>query len=193
MLVACKGSAAILFIRVPDATEGDIQKAVDIGALGIIIPMVDTVEKAEAAVQFAKYPSIGRRSQGGRQSDALWGTDYRQTANANIMIMALIENPAGAAIADKIAAVPGIGMIFVASADLASFTGLAQGNPGYEAHVTRIFDAAKRAGLKVGGPFAWKASRTGYDFFMAGGEAAMIRAGATQLYGVQGAPAAGGQ
>ena len=40
------------FIRVPDATEGVLQKATDIGALGIIVPTVDTVEKAEAAVKW---------------------------------------------------------------------------------------------------------------------------------------------
>ena len=40
MIWACKDAPAIPFIRVPDATEGDIQKAVDIGALGIIVPMV---------------------------------------------------------------------------------------------------------------------------------------------------------
>ncbi len=67
MLMYCRGAAAIPFIRVPDATEGDIQKAVDIGALGVIVPMVDTVEKAQNAVKFAKYPPVGRRSQGGGQ------------------------------------------------------------------------------------------------------------------------------
>src|SRR5689334_23365642 len=40
MILACKGAPAIPFIRVPDATEGDVQKATDIGALGIILPMV---------------------------------------------------------------------------------------------------------------------------------------------------------
>ena len=54
MIWACKDAPAIPFIRVPDATEGDIQKAVDIGALGIIVPMVATVEEAEAAVRYAK-------------------------------------------------------------------------------------------------------------------------------------------
>ena len=73
MIMACKGAAAIPFIRVPDATEGDIQKATDIGALGVIIPMVDTVEKAADAVKFAKYPPLGRRSQGGGQYGALVG------------------------------------------------------------------------------------------------------------------------
>ena len=45
MVAACKGASAIPFIRVPDATEGDLQKATDIGALGIMVPMVDTVKR----------------------------------------------------------------------------------------------------------------------------------------------------
>ena len=73
MIWACKDASAIPFIRVPDATEGDIQKATDIGALGIIVPMVASVEKMEAAVQYAKYPPVGVRSQGGGQYRALWG------------------------------------------------------------------------------------------------------------------------
>src|SRR4029453_17470036 len=86
MIMACKGASAIPFIRVPDATEGDIQKATDIGALGIILPMVDTVEKAAAAVKFARDPPAGRGSQGNGQAGALGGSDYRDTANRNLMI-----------------------------------------------------------------------------------------------------------
>jgi 2-keto-3-deoxy-L-rhamnonate aldolase RhmA len=62
MIFACRGSAGMPFIRVPDATESDIQKATDIGAIGVIVPTVDTVEKAEAAVKWTKYPPFGRRS-----------------------------------------------------------------------------------------------------------------------------------
>ena len=129
MILACKGAPAIPFIRVPDATEGDIQKAMDIGALGIILPMVDTIEKAANAVKFARYPPAGRRSQGNGQYGALWGSDYRDTANDNLMIVAMIENPAGVAIADRIAAVPGVDVVFVASTDLSSFSGLKQNDP----------------------------------------------------------------
>jgi 4-hydroxy-2-oxoheptanedioate aldolase len=150
MVMACRGAPAIPYIRVPDATEGDIQKATDLGALGIIIPMVDRVEKAEAAVQFAKYPPLGRRSQGGGQYGTLWGAGDRETANENIMVIALIENPAGVEIADQIAAVPGIDIVFVASTDLGSFSGLRQGDPVYEAMVTKVLDTATNAGLKVG-------------------------------------------
>jgi 4-hydroxy-2-oxoheptanedioate aldolase len=61
MIWACRGAPAIPFVRIPDATAGDIQKATDIGALGIIVPLVDTVEKISDAVKFAKYPPLGIR------------------------------------------------------------------------------------------------------------------------------------
>ena len=114
MIRACPGPA-IPFIRVPTDSEGDIQKAVDIGALGIIVPMVDTVEKISNAIMFAKYPPIGKRSQGGGQYGALWGSNYREVANDNIMIVALVENPAGVEIVDQIAGLEQVDVVFVAS------------------------------------------------------------------------------
>jgi 4-hydroxy-2-oxoheptanedioate aldolase len=178
MIGHCKGAPAIPFIRVPDATEGDIQKATDVGALGIILPMVDTVEKAAAAVKFARYPPAGRRSQGSGQYSTMWGSDYRAAANDNMMIVAMIENPAGVEIVDRIAAVPGIDVVFVASTDLSSFSGLKQKDPQYEALVSRVLETTTKAGLKVGGPLAWKDSRRGYAFFQGPNEAVLIRCGA---------------
>lgn len=183
MIRACKGSPAIPFVRVPDATEGDIQKATDMGALGIIVPMVDTVEKIRNAVKFAKYPPIGMRSQGGGQYGALWGSDYRATANDNIMIVAMIENPAGVALADQIASVPGVDAVFVASTDLGSFSGLKQGDPKYEALVDKVKAAVlKKKGMALGGPHAWT-NRDGYNFFQAAGETSLIRTGAQAVLG----------
>jgi 2-keto-3-deoxy-L-rhamnonate aldolase RhmA len=185
MVMTCRGAQAIPFIRVPDATEGDIQKAADLGALGIIIPMVDTVEKARNAVLFAKYPPMGRRSQGNGQYATLYAANnYRQTANDNIMVVALIENPAGVAIVDQIAAVPGIDVVFVASTDLGSFSGFRQGDAQYEALVTKVLDTTTRAGLRVGGPLAWKDTRQGYSFFQGPDEAALIRCGAHVVLGI---------
>ncbi|MCC6586014.1 MAG: hypothetical protein IT168_04775 [Bryobacterales bacterium] len=186
MIRACKGAPAIPFIRVPDATEGDIQKATDVGALGIILPMVESVEKVQNAVKFAKYPPIGKRSQGGGQYGVMWGGDYRQTANENIMIVAMIESPAGVDIADKIAAVPGVDVVFVASTDLGSFSGKKQGEPAYEALATRVHDEVLKAGRKLGGPHAWQ-KRHGYTFFQAAGETALIKMGAEAALGRGGA------
>jgi 2-keto-3-deoxy-L-rhamnonate aldolase RhmA len=189
MVGACKGAPAIPFIRVPDATEGDIQKAADLGALGIIVPMVDTVAKIENAVKFAMYPPLGRRSQGSGQYGALWGSDYRATANANMMVVALIENPEGAAIAEQIAAVRGVDVVFVASTDLSSFSGRKQGEPAYEALVDRVVAATTSARRVLGGPLAWKDTRKGYAFFQGPAETALIRTGARVT--LEGQPATG--
>ena len=177
MIWACRDSPAIPFIRVPDATEGDIQKATDIGALGIIVPMVASVEKIESAVRFAKYPPEGVRSQGGGQYRALWGNDYRATANDNVMVVAMIESPAGVAIADTISDVKGVDVVFAASSDIRSFSGFSQGEPEYESLITTIHDATRAAGRVLGGPAAWM-DREGFAFFQGPGTNALIRLGA---------------
>jgi 2-keto-3-deoxy-L-rhamnonate aldolase RhmA len=178
MIWACRGSPAIPFIRVPDATEGDIQKAVDIGALGVAVPMVDTAEKAQAAVKWAKYPPQGRRSQGGGQYRALWGSDYRQTANDNIVMIIMIETPLGVENIEKIAAVPGVDVVFIASTDLGSFSGYRPGEPKYEALIDRVRDVVLKQGLALGAMQAWKGNRKGYSFILGPDDMALVRLGA---------------
>jgi len=177
---AARGDAAIPFIRVPDATEGDIQKATDIGALGIIVPMVETAEKMRAAVRFARFPPGGRRSSGNNQAKSLWGDDYRQTFNENLLVVAMIETPEGVAAAGEIASVEGVDVVFAASGDLKSFTGLPEGHPDYEALVARIRDATLAAGKKLAGPFSWR-NRPGFSLFQGPTEATLIKSGAAAL------------
>jgi 2-keto-3-deoxy-L-rhamnonate aldolase RhmA len=187
MIRVCPGPA-IPFIRIPDATEGDIQKAVDIGALGVIIPMVDTVEKVENAITYAMYPPLGKRSQGGGQYGTLWGRGYRGQANDNIMIVAMIENLEGVEIVEQIAGMEHVDVVFAASSDLSSFSGMRQGDPGYEALITRIKDATLAAGKYLAGPSAWKDTREGYTFFQGPPETSLIRSGARQTLGGGGGP-----
>ena len=195
MIWACRGGAAMPFLRVPDALEGDIQKATDIGVVGVIVPTVDTVEKAQNAVKWSKYPPLGRRSMGAGQARALWGDDYRQTINDNMLVTIMIETPIGVENAEKIASVPGIDVIFAASTDLGNFSGhfmdpkTRKGDSLYEAMVTRIHDVTLAHGVKLGGPIAWR-DRPGFTFFESGGEAMLISAGAKAL-GFNPAPPAG--
>ena len=168
LILACRGLPAVPFVRVPDATEGDIQKATDIGALGIIVPMVDTPEKAAAAVRYAKFPPVGRRSTGNMQAPTLWGKDYRQTANANVMVVVQIETPEGVANVEKIAVVPGVDVVFAASVDLANFSGWNPGDPRYEAMIARIQEATLKAGKWLGGPGSWS-GRKGFTLFQGRG------------------------
>ena len=178
MIWACRDAPAIPFIRVPDAGEGTIQKATDIGALGIVVPMVDSAEKMADAVRYAKYPPQGRRSQGGGQYGRLWGRDYRQTWNDNVLIIAMIETLEGTAEADNIASLAGVDGVFVASGDLGSFSGKRQGEPDYERLVARIKEETENAGKFLGGPSAWMSEREGYQFFQAPSTSSLIRIGA---------------
>lgn len=177
MIWACRDAPAIPFIRVPDATEGDLQKATDIGALGLVIPMVHTVEKAKEAVKYAKYPPQGLRSRGGGQYGSLWGRDYRETANDNVMVVIMIESPQGIEVVDEIANLPGVDVIFAASGDIGSFTGYERDDPRYKALITKIHDATLNAGKILGGPLSWR-DRHGFNFFQGPSEGRLIRSGA---------------
>ena len=102
MIWAGRDAPAIPFIRIPDATEGDIQKATDIGALGIIIPMVSSAEKVRKTIKYASYPPIGERSLGYGQCHQIWSKDYRDSANDNIMFVAQIESPTGVDVVEEL-------------------------------------------------------------------------------------------
>ena len=180
MIWAGRDAPAIPFIRVPDATEGDIQKATDIGALGIIIPMVNSVTKVKNAVNFASYPPLGERSLGGGQHSELWGSNYRHTANENMMVVAQIESPKGVEIVEEVVKIEGLDIVMVASSDLSSFSGLKQGEVNYEAMVSRVSNATLSSGRILGGPYAWK-DRKGFSFLQAPPAEVLLRRGVKNL------------
>ncbi len=153
MIAACPRPPATPILRVPDELESTIQKATDIGVLGIVVPTVDTVEKARAAVRYARYPPDGRRSLGANQAASIWGVngvDYRQTINDNMLVVVQIETPLGVANADDIAMVPGVDVLMGSNGDMSSFSGLQPTDPEYQALFTKIHDATLRAGKFLG-------------------------------------------
>ncbi len=184
MIWACKDAPAIPFIRVPEPTAGDLQKATDIGALGVVIPMIDDIQQAKDAVMYSKYPPMGKRSRGGGQY-GFWSDKYRETANDNIMVVVMIESQAGVEIVDQVAAVEGVDVVFAASGDLGSFTGYERDDPRYLALVDRIKEGTLKAGKWLAGPQAWY-DWEGYTFFQGPGEASLIRSGAKMALTGQG-------
>jgi 4-hydroxy-2-oxoheptanedioate aldolase len=168
-------AGCIPFIRVPSANKGDIQRATDAGALGIIIPMVDTVEEARNAVMYAKWPigsrdnpntkPWGHRSSGGGQFTQLWGPAYQSNANNNILIMIQIENPQGVGAIDTILEeVPGIDIVMVASNDFGWQAGDRDGDESYNAREKIVREAVLKHGKILSGPSSWQ-NRPGYMLF----------------------------
>lgn len=158
MVAACPNVAATPMVRIQDELESSIQHATDIGLLGVIMPTVDTVEKAEATVRYAKYPPEGRRSMGAGQAARTWFPQspdatmkYRMSVNENMMIVVMIETPIGVAHASEIASVPGVDAVLVANTDLGNFSGYFDHNSApYQGMVKRIHDATLHAGKFLG-------------------------------------------
>ncbi|MEP7355357.1 MAG: aldolase/citrate lyase family protein [Acidobacteriota bacterium] len=153
MIAACPRAGAVPMIRLPDAQEWHIQHAADIGALGVIIPTVDDVDRAREAAKWSRFPPVARRSSGGGQGGTIWGANgvnYRQTINDNMLVVVMIETPTGVANAYDIASVPGVDVVIIGNNDLSSFSGFAQNDEHYQAMVTKIHDDVKRAGKIFG-------------------------------------------
>jgi 2-keto-3-deoxy-L-rhamnonate aldolase RhmA len=150
MIAACPHAGAIPMIRLPDAQEWHIQHATDIGALGVIIPTVDDVDRAREAAKWLRYPPVGRRSSGGGQYMSLWGRSYSQTANDNMLLVVMIETPTGVANAYDIASVRGVDAVIIGNYDLSRFSGFPQDDPRYWELVTKVHDDTLRAGKIFG-------------------------------------------
>jgi len=150
MIAACPHAGATPMIRLPDAQEWHIQHATDIGALGVVIPTVDDIERAREAVKWAYYPPFARRSAGAGQAASIWGKDYRQTFNDNMLVVVMIESPTGVANAYDIASVPGIDVVIIGNNDLSSFSGFAQEDDRYQAMIKKVHDDTLRAGKIFG-------------------------------------------
>jgi 2-keto-3-deoxy-L-rhamnonate aldolase RhmA len=168
-------AGCIPFVRVPSANAGDIQKATDAGALGIIVPMVDTIEEARRAVMYAKWPigsrdnpntkPWGHRSSGGGQFTQLWGPAYQSNANNNILIMIQMENPQGVGLIDTLLEeVPGIDIVMVASNDFGWQAGDRDGDESYNAREKIVREAVLKHGKILSGPSSWQ-DRPGYRLF----------------------------
>jgi 4-hydroxy-2-oxoheptanedioate aldolase len=110
-------------VRVPIGDFSAIQRVLDLGAFGVVVPMVNSREEAEQAAQAAKYPPLGGRSRGG---DAWYhfGANYTETANSMTVLLVQIEHIKAVALAEKILAVEGVDGFLMGQVDLALSMGL---------------------------------------------------------------------
>jgi 2-keto-3-deoxy-L-rhamnonate aldolase RhmA len=153
MIAACPRVKATPMVRLPDAQEWHIQHATDIGALGVVIPTVDDVDRAREAAKWSRYPPVARRSTGQGQAPGIWGIngiDYHHTFNDNMLVVVMIETPTGVANAYDIASVPGIDVVIIGNNDLSWFSGYAQTDERYHQLVDKVRADTLRAGKIFG-------------------------------------------
>ncbi|MEY2959255.1 MAG: hypothetical protein RLZZ01_1823 [Actinomycetota bacterium] len=127
MIQAIELSGGLPIVRVPWNEPGIIGKSLDAGAYGVIVPMVNTREQAEAVVRSARYAPAGSRSWGPVMA-SMRHADNRSWADEHVAVIPMIETVEALSNLDEILAVPGIDAIYVGPADLSVSLGLAPGN-----------------------------------------------------------------
>jgi 4-hydroxy-2-oxoheptanedioate aldolase len=153
MLQAISQTDCIPFVRVPWLEFGIIGKVLDAGAMGVIIPMVNSVEEAKLAVSACRYFPDGARSFGPIRAAYYAGADYFAHANEEIACMPMIETRQAYDRIDDILSVPGITAVYVGPADMSITLGQRPGmdNDGEFDQVQRgIVEACNRHGVVPG-------------------------------------------
>lgn len=187
MLQAISQTDTAPVVRVPWNDPATIMKALDFGAYGIIVPLVNTAEDAAKAVAACRYPPTGMRSSGPVRAVHYGGADYLAKADEEIVVMAMIETKEGLANLDAICATPGLDAIYIGPSDLSLALGLAprmdNPDPLHLATCDRIREAAHKAGKKacmhcVSAAFAAGAVKRGFDLIMLTSDLQCMVAGA---------------
>ncbi len=192
LFATCRGLPIEPMVRVPRGEYTWLARALDIGARGVMIPMVESAEQARQIVEACRYPGIGRRGAafGFAQCDYQGGpvADKIRAAHERTLVIAQIETERGLADVEAIAAVDGIDVLWVGHFDLSNFMGIPGqfDHPDFIAAMRKVAEVARRHGKAAGfmaTDTAWidKAKALGYTMIAGGTDSGLLEAGYRQL------------
>ena len=124
MFQAIHGTGAAPLARLAWNEPHLIMRALDVGAAGVILPLIDNAGEAARAVEACRYPPHGRRSYGPVRAQLVIGSGSTDDLNAASLCIAMIETREGLDNLDEIAATPGLDGLYIGPADLAIALGL---------------------------------------------------------------------
>jgi 4-hydroxy-2-oxoheptanedioate aldolase len=191
MLQAMRASGVVPMVRVPWLDPGDIMKALDAGAYGIICPMINNRAEAERLVSYMRYPPHGVRSFGPTRALFAAGADYGQNADTEVLAFAMIETAEAMKNLDEIVSTPGLDGVYIGPADLTLGltgrkypTGFDRQEPEMIEAIQLVLKKAKAAGIRAclhnGSPeYAAKAANWGFDLVTISNDVRLL-AGAAQ-------------
>ena len=153
MLMATSRAADLVpMVRVPTLQYHFIARVLDVGAMGVVVPMVADATQARMIVDSAKYPPVGRRGVAfGVAHDDYQGGDLKakfQQANDEVMLFAQIETVSGLENVDAIAAIDGIDALWIGQYDLTASLGIPGefDHPDFQDATRRVVAACRREG-----------------------------------------------
>lgn len=186
-LAYCRGVDIVPFVRVPTTQYHFIARVLDMGAMGIMVPMVETAQQARDIVSWTRYPPAGRRGAvlGAAHDDYTAGNAREKLAQLNerCFLMLQIETEIGLQNVEDIAAVPGVDSLWIGFLDLSNFLGVPGElqDPKYLNAVDRIAAAGRKHGkvLGVAAPtpeFAQEYVAKGFRMVSFGPDAGLLQA-----------------
>lgn len=173
----------LALVRVDELRPASIQRILDAGAAGVLIPHIDTPEQAELAAKSVRFPPFGIRGAGGTSRAGRWGTlpssDYLASGNTTALCIPQLESRLAIDNVEKIAATEGVDALFVGVADLSMDMGTSPSDPEVIKVYLHALDVAHRAGKPCGfasgtADGARAALNHGFDFVMASSDTAML-------------------
>jgi 4-hydroxy-2-oxoheptanedioate aldolase len=169
MLQAIGAGGATPIVRVPWNEPSIIGRMLDAGALGVIVPMVNSVEETQAAVAACRYFPAGARSYGPSRGSYAIGGDYFDRANGEIACIPMIETTRALDALEGILSVPGVDAVYVGPSDMSVTMGLPpsldNGGPFEEARRRIARECNARgivAGIHANASLAAKHAAAGY-------------------------------
>ena len=153
MLQAISTSGSAPMVRVPENNPAIIQHVLDMGAYGVICPMIDTAAQCSAFVNALRYPPAGSRSFGPSRGLLYGGADYAARANETILGWAMIETREGFENLEAIVRVEGLSGIYIGPSDLSMTLEGSLTSPlslAVKDHILRIVSASRAASRRVG-------------------------------------------
>jgi 2-keto-3-deoxy-L-rhamnonate aldolase RhmA len=142
---------SVPIVRVKGHEPGTINRVLDMGALGVMVPMIQTAEQAAAAVRAAFYPPKGTRSAGGVRLELIGGSfeDYATRANDDIMLVVMVETEQAVANVREIMQVPWVDVVLIGPFDLLTDV---RANGHDETHLERLVLEVVAASEATGTP-----------------------------------------
>ena len=156
LVATTRPAGVVAMVRVPVAQYHFLARALDIGAMGLMVPMVENAEQARLMVRSAKYfPAGGRGTAFGIAHDDYRGGDLvakMARANEEVLLIAQIETARGIENVEGIAAVEGIDVLWIGHNDLSTSLGIPGQftHPDYLRAIDRFFAACRRHGKVPG-------------------------------------------
>jgi 4-hydroxy-2-oxoheptanedioate aldolase len=156
MIVATAGTTTVPFVRLPWFHPWQAKPAMDLGAMGIVFPMICTREQAEAAVRSMRYPPTGDRLWGPFYAPMRWGQtipQYVDAANESLLAIITIEHPDAVRNIDEVMSAPGLDVAFIGPGDLAMSLGIPGqfDHPKFKAAVAEAEAGILRSKVPLGG------------------------------------------